>query len=343
MTDAKSPTVSRPARPGAPEALPRPRRCRAARLASLALCLGAFLLVWAPVAAADDDPPAVFTTDELEPLLQSLQEEGLPRPLLNNVFYDERLRRTRTAVTLNSVNPDSASLYTQFSEPYAIMLAKRFKQNRFKLLDQAERQYGVPANIITAVLLVETQFGTYPLRYRVLEVYTTLVVDANDDAIERHYERIKTVYPELDRDYFADRVITKAQWAYSELLALLNIGTPDPKRLYEIKGSYAGAFGMPQFLPSSYLRFAVDGNGDGTVDLNNTGDAIASIANYLRDHGWVPGAGLEQKMRAVWLYNRSPHYVDAIFEISRRMTLPPRKRPVPRQTLTTSAGPGYQG
>lgn len=314
-----------------------PQPGRRSRRLPWALCACLLLLAGAPAASANDDTLSIFTPEELEPLLQSLEGEGLPRPLLKDVFYDERLRKTRTAVTLNSVNPDSADLYAQFSEPYAVMLAKRFKQRHFQALERAETEYGVPANIVTAVLLVETQFGTYPLRYRVLEVYTTLIVDANDDAIERHYERIKTVYPDMDRDYFAQRVTTKAQWAYAELIALLNMGAPDPKRLFEIKGSYAGAFGMPQFLPSSYLRWAVDGNGDGTTDINDTSDAVASIANYLREHGWGPGAGLEQKMRSVWLYNRSPHYVDAIFEISRRMALPPRKRPVPRETLTASA------
>jgi len=341
MTDAKSSPALTPARPR--EAKRPSAVARGLLLAAAGAGMLAMLGLLAPAASAAGEDAAPFTPDELEPLLQSLQDEGLPRPLLNDVFYDDRLRKTRTAVTLNSVNPDSAALYAQFSERYAIMLAKRFKRKHFDALERAEQEYGVPGNVITAVLLVETQFGTYPLRYRVLEVYTTLVVDANHDAIDRHFERIKTDYPDLERDYFAQRITTKAQWAYAELVALLNMGAPDPKRLYEIKGSYAGAFGMPQFLPSSYLRWAVDGNGDGHVDINDTADAIASIANYLREHGWVPGAGLEQKMRAVWLYNRSPHYVDAIFEISRRMKLPPRKRAMARETLTASANNGEPG
>ena len=317
-----------------------PRRSGLAGALALALACGLWLLAGAFPAAAEDAPDSGFTTDELEPLLQSLQNEGLPRPALDEIFYDGRLRRTRTVIALNSVNPDSADIYAQYSEPYAIGLAKRFKQRHYQLLDRVEREYGVPSNIITAVLLVETQFGTYPLRYRVLDVYTTLVVDASQDAIDRHYESIRAQYPEIERDYFASRVTGKAQWAYGELVALLAMTGPDPQRLYDIKGSYAGAFGMPQFLPTSYLRFATDGDGDGRVDLNDTADAVASIANYLREHGWRRSAGFEQKMRSVWLYNRSTHYVGAIFEISRRMTLPPRKRPVPREHLTAFTGAG---
>jgi membrane-bound lytic murein transglycosylase B len=313
---------------------------RGLRAALLALPLAVLLVSGAGARGPGDSP---FTPGELEPLLQSLQEQGLPRPLLNDIFYDGRLRKTRAAIALNSVNPDNAVLYAQYSEPFAIRLAQRFKQRHLQLLNRAEREYGVPVNIITAVLLVETQFGTYPLRYRVLEVYTTLVVDSNEAAIRRHYERIREQYPEVDRDYFATRVASKAQWAYDQLVALLSMGRPDPKRLYEIKGSYAGAFGMPQFLPSSYLRFAVDGDQDGAINLDHTADAIASTANYLRAHGWRRGASLDEKMRAVWLYNRSLHYVRAIFDISRRMSIPPRKPVPPRDAFTASADTNDSG
>lgn len=303
------------------------------------LCLGFLALGW-PVPSADGHSlRARFTPQELEPLLQSLQDEGLPRPMLNGIFYDERLRKIRSVVALNGVEQDSVDIYKQYTTPYAVRKAKRFKRRFFKTLERVEEAYGIPANFIVAVLLVETQFGSYPLRYRVLEVYTTLVVEANHDAIERNFTRIKIRYPDLEREYFVERMTMKAEWAYEELVALLSMGPPNSGSLYDIKGSYAGAFGMPQFLPTSYLRWAVDGNEDGRVDLNTTADAVASIANYLREHGWRADAGLEEKMRAVWLYNHSPHYVNAIFEVSRRMSLPPRKSLVRRPARITPPVP----
>lgn len=284
-----------------------------------------------------------FAEEELEPLLQSLQDEGLPRPVLNEIFYDDRLRKVRGVVSLNGVNRDSGERYRQFYTDYAIGRAKRFKRRHWQTLERAERRYGVPKEIIVAVLLVETQFGTYPLRYRVLEVFTTLVVEANYDAIQRHYRRVKRRYPDVERAWFADRVSSKAAWAYEELVALLAMRHEEPDAVYEIKGSYAGAFGMPQFLPSSYLRWGTDGNGDGRVDLDHSGDAIASIANYLRQHGWRSGAPLERKMQAVWEYNHSPHYVDAIFKISRRMRLPPDKTPASSSSAAKSQASGPTG
>jgi membrane-bound lytic murein transglycosylase B len=295
----------------------------------------AFVALSAAVALADEEP-AAFSQWELEPLLQTLEGEGLRREVLDEVFYDARLRRSRVAVSLNALNPDSEDIYRQFSEPYALWLAKQFKRKHFQLLQRVERETGIPGNIITAILLVETQFGTYPLRYRPLEVYTTLVLDANEGTLDAYYERAKVRYPELERGHFITRITDKAQWAYTELLALLTMGWPEPKHLYDIRGSYAGAFGMPQFLPSSYHQFAVDGDNDGRVDLNVTADAVASIANFLREHGWRKGTGYEDRMRAVWLYNHSPNYVNAIFEVARRMTLPPRKTLPPRETFTAA-------
>jgi membrane-bound lytic murein transglycosylase B len=92
-----------------------------------------------------------------------------------------------------------------------------------------------------------------------------------------------------------------------------------------VRGSYAGAIGMPQFLPSSYLRWAVDGDEDGRIDLNNLNDALPSIANYLTAHGWSADAQFRDRWRAVWEYNHSPNYVRTIFEIAFRLSTPHKR------------------
>jgi membrane-bound lytic murein transglycosylase B len=118
----------------------------------------------------------------------------------------------------------------------------------------------------------------------------------------------------------------KAQFGYAELVAALSLFRDNLQHLYEVRGSYAGAIGMPQFLPSSYLRWAVDGNGDGRADLNDLDDALPSIANYLRDHGWSADAPFRDRWQAVWEYNHSTNYVRAIFEVAFRLGTPPRKQ-----------------
>lgn len=267
-----------------------------------------------------------FTSAELEPLLRALEQLGFDRDSIADVFYDKRLRKLDRVVAVNALNPDSPDIYEQFTSPFAIRLARRFQRRHARQLLAVERAYGVPQEVLVAILLVETQFGRAKLPYRVLEVFTTLAVEGNPDAVERYYERLKHRHPDVEKDWLATRLVHKAEFAFQELAAALSMFRENLQHLYEVRGSYAGAIGMPQFLPSSYLRFAVDGNADGHVDLNTLDDALPSIANYLYAHGWSDDAHFRTRWRAVWEYNHSANYVRTIFEIAFRLNAPPRKR-----------------
>ncbi|MGQ4273251.1 lytic murein transglycosylase [Terrihabitans sp. B22-R8] len=130
-----------------------------------------------------------------------------------------------------------------------------------KSLDAIEARYGVPREIIVAIWGRETAYGAVKPKTNAVRSLATLgFIGAR-------------------KSYF-----------YPELLAALEILEADHLPLSELKSSWAGAMGQPQFLPSKFLRFAVDGDGDGKRDIwNSTPDTLASIANYLRGHGWVPG------------------------------------------------------
>jgi membrane-bound lytic murein transglycosylase B len=129
-------------------------------------------------------------------------------------------------------------------------------------LARAERDHGVPASIITAIIGVETRYGAVTGRYRALDALTTLTVAG------------------LPRSAFFGR----------ELRELMLLGREERLDLAGLHGSYAGALGLPQFIPSSYRAYAVDFDQDGRRDLlGSPADAIGSVANYLRRHGWQPG------------------------------------------------------
>ena len=129
-------------------------------------------------------------------------------------------------------------------------------------LARAEREFGVPAEIIVAIIGVETFYGKNLGTYRVFDALTTLAFD---------YPRRATFFRGELKDFLR---LTRDQ-AISPL-------TP--------KGSFAGAMGVPQFMPGSYLRYAVDFDGDGKIDLWSSGaDIIGSIANYLARHDWQRG------------------------------------------------------
>lgn len=269
---------------------------------------------------------ARFTPEELEPLLKSLERDGFDRASTMPVFYDRRLRKLEQVVGFNAVQRETRRNYDGFTTPYAKHIARKFMNRHWRKLHRIERKYGVPKQIITAILLVETQFGRARLPYRVIEVFTTLAVETGPESVGRHYSRLKKRKPDIDKEWLASRMMEKAEFAYRELVAVLSMFKENLAALYHVRGSYAGAIGIPQFLPSSYLRWAVDGNGDGEVNLNNLTDAMHSVANFLRQHGWRNGAHFRSNWKAVWEYNHSDDYVRAIHEIAFRLYWQPKHR-----------------
>lgn len=137
-------------------------------------------------------------------------------------------------------------------------------------LSRARNEYGVPPEIITAIIGVETFYGNHKGGYRVMDALSTLAFD----------------YPK------------RGNFFRSELEQYLLMAREDNFDPLSLKGSYAGAMGKPQFISSSYRRYAVDFDGDGQRDLlNNTEDAIGSVANYLKRHGWKDGQSITSKAR----------------------------------------------
>lgn len=298
-------------------------RSRAAWRQCLVGAVVSALVLGVAFSARAEDRPA-FSRQELEPLLALLQRDGFGRDTLTRVFYERDLRRVPLAISLNTLTRETDELYQGFLTPYAINKARRFRRRHFGLLLEAEQRYGVNRDVITAILLVETQFGTYPLRFRILEVFTTLALQGHPRAVHDQYARLKPEHPDLSLDYLAERLLQKSEWAYSQLVALLDFPTGQ-RHPHDIRGSYAGAIGIPQFLPTSYQRWAVDGDGDGSVNLDELPDAVHSIGNYLRAHGWRDDAGYAARRKAVWEYNHSEPYVDTIFAVSRLLNVPGRK------------------
>ena len=146
-----------------------------------------------------------------------------------------------------------------FIEPKRIKNGKLFIKKNLQTLERAEAQFGVPKEVITAILGVETRYGKIMGSYRVLDALSTLSFD----------------YPR------------RSNFFSQELINLLLLARENNLDIFKLKGSYAGAMGYGQFIPSSYRAYAVDFDNDGSVDLlNSVEDAIGSIANYLFQHGW---------------------------------------------------------
>ncbi len=162
-----------------------------------------------------------------------------------------------------------AAYRSRFIEPRRIEAGATFWQRHQGTLARAEQTYGVPANIIVGILGVETLYGQHMGNFRILDALATLAFDF-PQAHPRARERQTFFRGELDHFLrMAQRSGIDAQsW----------------------RGSYAGAMGLPQFMPSSWSHYAVDFDGDGRIDLfNSPADAIGSVANYFKAFQWKPG------------------------------------------------------
>ena len=194
---------------------------------------------------------------------------GIPREYLYGLFSQAR----RKQWTLDYMNrqggpsqgkprPGSWSKYrAQFLDELHIASGAAFWRQHAQALRQAEERYGVPAEYVLGIMGVETIYGRNLGKDRVFDALTTLAFD---------YPRRSAYFTEELENY----------------LVMVRSENIDP---LEARGSFAGAMGLGQFMPGSFLKWAVDHNYDGRRDLWHPDDAIGSIANYFSAHGWKPG------------------------------------------------------
>jgi len=178
-------------------------------------------------------------------------------------------RAKRREPILQAIRPPEPGRARAWTEYRALFVNERLLQGgaafwraHAPALERAAREYGVPEEIIVAIIGIETLFGRNMGKWRVVDALTTLAFD----------------YP------------PRAEFFRSELEHYLVFARDFGFDVFSVHGSYAGAIGIPQFMPGSYLRYAVDFDGNGTTDLRASPvDAIGSVANFLRQHGWRPG------------------------------------------------------
>ena len=158
---------------------------------------------------------------------------------------------------------------SRFVEPIRIKAGTRFWQANRETLERAEAETGVPASIIVGIIGVETIYGQNTGNFRVMDALATLTFD----------------FPQAHPKAAARKAFFQNE--LEEYLALTSRTRTDPLAL---RGSYAGAMGWPQFMPSSWVKYAVDFDGDGRVDLfHSQADVIGSVANYFKAFNWRPG------------------------------------------------------
>lgn len=255
-----------------------------------------------------------------EPVALKLIAKGVDSEFVYSLINDKNVIFDESFVKINVIGTGKAADYSSHYNNRAVSKSKIFLEENLAILQAAEDKYGVPKEVITSILYVETRHGGYLGNNNIVSVFLSTALADQDDFIEMNSRTLKETYDkdseELEKylSKLNKRAKYKADWAMEQLLALEKLDKLSPVPITEIEGSWAGAFGMSQFLPSSYVSWAVDGNNDGVINLFDKEDAIYSVGNYLSSNGW--GKTEEKKRKAVWHYNHSTAYVNAVLKLS---------------------------
>ena len=223
------------------------------------------LLFSLPSSRAADMPGIPAFIDEM------VSKHAFNRDELVQVF---KLAQRRQAVIDAFSAPATHKPWLEYRDSFVndkrISAGMQFWKSNAESLQRAENQYGVPREIIVALIGVETLYGSHTGKYSTLDVLTTLAFD----------------FPR------------RADFFRGELEQFLLLTREQGVDLTQVRGSYAGALGIPQFMPSSYRKYAVDFDGDGKIDLrHNPVDAIGSVANYFSQFGWKKGAPVTVRVK----------------------------------------------
>lgn len=214
---------------------------------------------------------------------------------------------------------ESVQMYSGFKTREKVQSGREFLARHAGAFARASKQYRVRPSAVAAILLVETHFGANTGQETIVYRLSRVASVAEPNNMRMNYEKLKKETPEVTFEQVQARAAFLEQTFAPELKALATIARLNKIDPFHIKGSPAGAFGLPQFLPSSYLRFGIDGNRDGHISLFNETDAIFSTANYLAQHGWKDSGTHEEHRQVIWHYNHSDPYVETVLWLSNAM------------------------
>ena len=221
----------------------------------------------APKAHAHGDTPEVLALAE-----RIAQTHDLPAPWVRRQMAHALRLDSLSALVLPPATPSAKNWQAyreRFVEPRRIAAGLAFWQQHTQALQRAVQRYGVPAELVVGIIGVETYYGRHMGNFRLIDALSTLALNFPTEH-PRHAER---------RAFF--------QAELGHFLAQAHRAGPSA---LNAKGSYAGAAGWPQFMPSSVAQWGVDFDGNGRIDLvRSPVDAIGSVANYLKSFGWVSG------------------------------------------------------
>jgi membrane-bound lytic murein transglycosylase B len=267
-----------------------------------------------------------------KPLTERLTADGFNREAMDALFDrpeclfepDSMAGKLRALIRSRSTEADSLSeaalrktYRREYLNPWAIARANSYLTQNKPILEEITTRYGVPKEVVVAILLIETRLGKNTGNRRVFNRLASMACTTALEIIHPHLD-VALLTPE-DEAFARRRCREKSDWAYGELKSLLFYAARNNIDPLAVRGSIYGAIGLCQFMPSNIFIYGVDADGDGRIDPFAKADALHSIANYLRGHGWREGMDREDQYRVIFAYNHSTVYASTVLAVAEKI------------------------
>jgi membrane-bound lytic murein transglycosylase B len=254
-------------------------------------------------------------TSSFDGLKKRLVADGFTKSSIDKIYANAAVFFDVKGLTQYFKHREGKLNYDQFTKPPSLDKARQYLDRHKDAFALIEESYGVEREVITAIILVETRLGNYTGRRLVLNTLSGMAALADPNNRKILWETV-TSMRRYSKKKFSKWVKRRSRWAYLELKSFLTYTERENIDPTKVAGSYAGAMGIAQFMPSNVLAYAQDGDQDGRVDLFTHSDAIASVASYLKHYGWHPGIKKNKAYEVIFRYNHSKYYVNTVLKIT---------------------------
>jgi membrane-bound lytic murein transglycosylase B len=244
-------------------------------------------------------------------LAEKLQKDGIGDAEIEAAFQDRRMPAF-DHVSFKLHPAEHPSIYRRYFSQTSVTHVRQFIRSHQDILGKAYARYGVGPGVIASILYIETAYGYNTGSDIVFNRLCRIANIADKENLEWNLQKLKGEDSKTTRFDVEERAKYLEKTFYPEVLALFEMRRRFKLDMLSLRGSVSGAFGIPQFLPSTYLKFGIDGNNNGVISLYELDDAVLSVAYFLNSFGWSESIQHPAKREIIWHYNKSAPYIEAV-------------------------------